>query len=398
MPFDKIGNRYQLYLGTMAENTVNKNQRWFHVFCPELMPFIEGDVTRDSILETIEMYNVLTNQHEKTEINTTTTIFAEYLGTDTSKSVPTMWRGQQVYVVNFANSDKFYWVPLERDDSIRRREHLRWSCANQDITNKELTDDNTYFMEIDTKYRKHFWIHMAPSDGEKFGYDFKIDAEAHTVELYDTPKEGGPTNTIRIDSDIPRISLQNSVGTSILLNNVNLEINVPGDMILNVSKDVRINVKRNWFINIIGNVRDIITGIRTTTQIGPWIRNIVGHQIHSIFGTRTTTLQTDDIRTVVGHKIDTLGDDTVTIKGPMDPTMSQATGPPLRTYTNLGDDTTTILGNKTTIVSKSYLVNSETYTQFAKIGKIGFTVFNSKLTIVIPSPVGQATCQLVTIN
>lgn len=378
MPFSKIGQRYQLYHGVVVENTTTKNQRWFHIYCPELLPAIENDVTKEEVIDEIDILNTLTNQHERIKVRVSTTIYAEYRGVDTNRSVPTLWRGMQVMVFNYANSDKYYWFPLERDDNRRRREHIRWSVADQDITNKNLDNDNTYFLEIDTKYRKHVWLHLSNSDGEAYKYDFKIDAETHVVELYDTPTDPSKkSNTFRIDSDIPRISVQNASGTGIILNDVNLEVTVPGDFIMNVGKDVRINVKQNWFIKILGDLRDIIIGKRKTTQQGNWERTIIGTQIHNMTGARTTNLFDTDTRTVKNLDKTVVGSKARTV---------------------LGDFADTTKNRHLKTVGEDYVVSSKRYQQFAEIGKVHFVSFGSTLTLVIPSPIGQATCQLIKIQ
>ena len=76
-----------------------------------------------------------------------------------------MYKGQQVLVMNYARSDKWFWIPLDRDDYAKPFEHIKLRCADQAVVHKlddstdeqderekALHDDNTYFLEIDTKY------------------------------------------------------------------------------------------------------------------------------------------------------------------------------------------------------------------------------------------------------
>ena len=67
--------------------------------------------------------------------------------------------------MNYAKSDKWFWIPIDRDDYIKTFEHTRIRCADIALVHKAgsneqeerelgLNDDNTYYFEIDTKYDK----------------------------------------------------------------------------------------------------------------------------------------------------------------------------------------------------------------------------------------------------
>ena len=395
MPFDKIGQRVQIFRGVIVEDTAKKNQRDFHIYCPELLPNKTGDITREPAIEEIELHNELNNQTIKARVKFTPVIEATYLGFETSKSVPTMWRGQQVLVLNFFNNDKFYWIPIEETDSVRQFEHIRFSCANRAITTKKLDDDNTYFLEIDTKYRKHVWIHLAPSDGESYGYDFKIDANAHSIELTDQDsKTGKLSNTIKIDSSIPRIFLQNSSKTSIELNDQDLNITVPRDMKINVDRDIGLHVKRNAFQQIDKDAESHIIGNLLTSLTGNWTDSVIGWQTHDFVGNRTTTLHNNDTKTVYQKQVFALGDEETHVVGSRNDKGDQLSlGNSIKTVSH--DVTETITGNYAqTVGSNSTITVNGTLSASANVAKINFNTFNSILTIVIPSPINEAACQL----
>lgn len=251
-------------MGILADSTTYKNQRWFHIFCPELLPFKQGDVTIDNTQHSVSIENVLTKTTESTTINGTTTIYAEYFGLDFSRDVPTMYRGMQVVVLNYANNDKYYWLPLERDDYLRTFEHYRISCLNLSKTNKAplvgddteakdatITDDNSYYLEIDTKYNKQIKISTANSDGEAFRYFIKINALEHVLEIWDECSDGSQLNNIikmesrpGMNPDIKgRITMQTAGGSTIVLSSEDAHVKIPRNLTVDVGGDVAVQVK-----------------------------------------------------------------------------------------------------------------------------------------------------------
>ena len=281
-----LPNRWQVYIGIMVESTASKNQRWFNIFVPEFLPTKIGDVSNETGAFDVSLKNVLTDKTEKSQTNISATIYADYFGAIlTSHDVPTMYRGMQVLVLNYASTDKWYWLPLERDDNYKTFEHVRVYCADEAKTNKGegerddiesrkkgLTDDNTYFVEIDTKYAKHVMISTAASDGEEWRYFFKIDAEAHTVELWDNCVDGSqPNNTFKLESRPDPVTkgkwtIQNAEGNSIIMQGKDTEINIPRNLTINVGGDTIINREGNYTERVKKRYERIVDQTESTTN------------------------------------------------------------------------------------------------------------------------------------
>ena len=279
-------NRWQTYIGIMTESTVKKNQRWFSIYIPEFLPTHTGDVqpdfkTEDAKVQNVwlgkpvaeegKMQNNLTPVEDGGPVKVTKTIRADYWGWNPYEDVPTMYRGMQVLVINFANLDRWFWIPLERDRSYKTFEHIRFSANNIALTNKNKyqdeqdkdktevykrntalykddTEENkdrttTYYIEIDTKYNKHIKIHTNHSDGELFDYTFEINAQDHKVEIHDEcVDKSQPNNTIILESKPDentkgRIKLQTAANCTILMNGEDMSINVPRNLKLTVGGD-----------------------------------------------------------------------------------------------------------------------------------------------------------------
>lgn len=274
-----MSDRWRVFIGYLAESTGYRNQRTFHVYVPEYLPTLTGDITPETATHIVEITNVMTNQKESVNVKTATTITAEYLGVLTSRTVPTMYKNQQVLVLNFATDDRFFWLPLERDDYLRTFEQIRFSALDQAITNKStvvgkdieskqasITDDNSYFFEIDTKYHKHIVMSTSASDGEAWRYFFKIDANSRSVEIWDQSIDDPsiPSNSIKLESQpIPgcrgRIKLENAAGTSITMEDKNMAIHVP--------KNLEIFVGGNLVTHVDGTTTSSFKGAVGTTMM-----------------------------------------------------------------------------------------------------------------------------------
>lgn len=341
-------SHFSFFWGVLAESTTHKNQRTLHVYVPALTPLRNGDISDKGSITTVELFNVMSQSREKTDVHLSRTIEAEYLGFQSGQDVPDMYKGQQVLVINYARGDHWFWTPLDRDNYVKTFEHTRLSCADIAMVHKAqaygngigeeeerkvgLNDDNTYFLEIDTKYRKRIMISTAASDGEKYRYFIRMDANEHVLELWDSlADDKGFTsdkehNTIRIESDPHdsegnllkgRITLQNEAYTSVILEDQDLKIHVPRDVIIDVGrnvihhtagshqttidKDVQLLIKGNVIREVWGYIKAKVVGLysyffgstRTEEVNLNYTLKTVGVQTN-MFGSRVTKIDTTD--------------------------------------------------------------------------------------------------------
>ena len=358
-----ISERWRIFIGYLAESTTYLNQRMFHVYVPEFLPTLTGDISPESITHQIDVENVLTNKKESINFDTTTTILADYFGVLVSRSVPTMYKNQQVLVLNYANNDKFYWLPLERDDALRTFEQIRWSALDTAITNKTaavgddvegkkegITDDNTYFLEIDTKYHKHIKMQTAASDGEEFRYYFKLDAETKSIELYDKciKDPTRPPNTISLESEPVagchgRIKIETSAGTAIIMEHDCMKIQVPKNLELYVGN----------------NLMTVVQGTTASTFVGPVSTNMMSTYTH--FGKDAATLTFENS---VGLQIKNMYGITVGANMAVSVVGTYTQQQAVRNVTTLGTDTFTTLNKVSTITGL------HTYTTLNRVSTI----------------------------
>lgn len=332
-------DRWRVFIGYLAESTGYRNQRTFHVYVPETLPTYTGDITPEVATHSVKVTNVMTNQTDEANVGVVTTIKAEYLGLLTSRTVPTMYKNQQVLVLNFSNDDRFFWIPLDRDDYLRTFEQIRFSALDQAVTNKSsatgsdiekkqssITNDNSYYFEIDTKYGKHIMMSTASTDGESWRYFFKIDANSHSVEIWDQSIKDPsiPSNSIKLESQpMPgckgRIKLETAGGASLTLEDKNSMLNIPGNLEVSVGGTVVTNIQGNTTASFGGNVGSTITGKYLHYGMDDTVLNFVKHlgiavtQTYTlsvkgpmVTSTLTSALHMQPMRTVITEGMDTV--------------------------------------------------------------------------------------------
>ena len=118
------------YWGFLAESSRTKGQREFKVYIPDLTPMRNGDVINKGSTTKSKLFNVVTQSWEENEAHMSQTVVCEYLGFESSREVPDMYKGQQVLVMNYGRDDRWFWIPLERDDYIKTFEHVLFRCAD----------------------------------------------------------------------------------------------------------------------------------------------------------------------------------------------------------------------------------------------------------------------------
>lgn len=203
------------------------------VLCPEKSPFSSEDLQHkeeDVSFTTKDEWGTRTSSSCKT----TNTMEAIYFGGNSNCSIPDVVVGEQVKLISHGNSNTHYWMPIRKDERLRKREHLRISCASDPTRDKQLGDDNTFFIEINTKQgKKKIHISTSQKDGETHRYDVLIDIEKGTASLND---ELG--NQFKIDSNATTVTMINKEGTKFQADKKNAFIFAPDSIYINATNKV----------------------------------------------------------------------------------------------------------------------------------------------------------------
>lgn len=250
---EQQGGKWTIFLGTAVEDK-KPFERTIKVHLQELLPFMAGEVTpidTKNVVKSIDGYS--------SQVETTNNVEAKYFDGFTNRRYPPdIRKNEQLLIFNYADSDTYYWISAGRDDHLRKKERLNLSVSDTPNVVDELTDDNTYFIELDTLHEKKIRISTSKSDGEKYRYLLMIDSKANTVTLCDDNN-----NEILIESDTPRVRLRNHDGTLLDLAQKNMTLIVPEDFLLKVGRQAVLDVPVLSLVNSRGdgctewNVQDV---------------------------------------------------------------------------------------------------------------------------------------------
>ena len=321
MPIETLykDQRWTQYLGVIAETGYKKGQRKYNVYIPDLSPSHDGDITPEVAEFKSQIENVLTDSTETVKIKVAKTIEAEYAGFDHDMFVPICVKGQQVIVWNFANDDRYFFVPLERDAHLKTfacngirvpdiaQVHKAPGENQRDVEGMQagLTDENTYFIEIDTKFRKRIILSTAASDKERFRHFICLDANDESIELYNYKADDiTHGNTIKIecnrdhtpDGDTGKITLENSSSCQVVLDGEDCKFKVPRDMVISVGRNfvTKVGVTRATVVG--GTDALLVKGTKTLKVLKNYVKKIVGDDAEQV---RNFAMKVDENRTVI---------------------------------------------------------------------------------------------------
>lgn len=151
----------------------------------EMLPYIDGDVTPDTIDLTHEGIDSKGNQYT-TKANIGNTIECEWLQWGSNRvTPPDVRRGELVFIWQFADDDTYNWTSPGKDDHLRRLETVIWAfSATRDETVKKLTPLNSYVLEVST-HKKLITLTTSKANGEQYGYTVQVNTDRGGVVIMD---------------------------------------------------------------------------------------------------------------------------------------------------------------------------------------------------------------------
>ena len=216
----------KMYFGLVAKDR-ELTSRLIKVFVKEMSPYATGSLSDNTAEESYSIKGA-DGKVSSGKVKTSNVITAEYFDLNTNRPFPPdVVKGEQVMVFQYANSDIYYWISMGRNDDLRRGELMRIAVSDDMAVTKDLTDANTYYIEMDTKISKRIKIATSKGDGEAFQYNLTFDAKNNKLTIGDDQN-----NKIEMYSDTPRVLVRNTAGTMIDMNNTNLIMVAPADMLI----------------------------------------------------------------------------------------------------------------------------------------------------------------------
>ncbi len=244
-----ITSKIREFIGVACVTLMGDNDLVLPVMVPELSPMTTGTVEEGD--EPSERKLTLTNSAPKgvgtANLKVSNTIECTYLGNGHNGSPPNIHIGEHVMVFNFGNTSEFFWAPLGRDYQQRRTEHLKLRVANKPKNTDELTDDTSYFIEMDTREgQRKIHIHTSAGTEEEVTYDVKIDTDASTMEIVDSVGNGW-----KLDSNERHIRTWNETGSYLDMN----------------KKDIHHHAVENYTVTCINYLLQAEDTITTETKV-----------------------------------------------------------------------------------------------------------------------------------
>ena len=139
-------------IGIVAENK-ERGVPEVYVTPIEILPFQIGDVEEDNRTYYSKGLDGFGRQWSA-QVDVDKTLKATWLSLETNRETPPdLMRGEQVLIWQYADTDKYFYTSMGRDDVLRRLETViyRWSNVpepTEDVEN--LTDENSYRLTIST--------------------------------------------------------------------------------------------------------------------------------------------------------------------------------------------------------------------------------------------------------
>ena len=108
------GNNWSIYLGLVLEDK-DSGSKDIKVHLEELIPFVEGEVNPKKM-----ELQVSSDYSEKTysgTVEASNFVTATYLGTESNRRYPPdVRKNEQVFVLNYSDQDKYFWISSGRDE------------------------------------------------------------------------------------------------------------------------------------------------------------------------------------------------------------------------------------------------------------------------------------------
>lgn len=228
MPTLLRGDNMQAYHGYAAKDN-DEQSRELDVYSEEILPFFQGiNGKLDGMCTKSQIKTTGNNGAFEAEINTTNVIHCIYRDDSSSGATPPLVRkGEQVLIYNYGDNSTWYWKSEGRNDNNRRTDIWRRAISGTLENAPELNDNNSYFIEMDTRKTHRIRISTSKQDGEEFRYLIMLDAGKSQVYIGDDTD-----NQLFIDSKEHKVGIRNKDESLLMLDKENIIMACNGDVTL----------------------------------------------------------------------------------------------------------------------------------------------------------------------
>ena len=226
---DVARTNIRTYVGIAAADKANES-RELYVYCPELLPFMQGDLKATDIDATISTKDG--GSDYSGQIKTSNVLLCQYRCTSGNRlTPPDVRRGEQVIVTCYSDTNMFYWDTAGVDTGTRRTETYRIGVGDTLENTSVLNDVNSYYLELDTRRHQHIKLTTAKSNEEKYQYTIILSPERNELAITDDIN-----NTFIIKSENKQVMMTNTNSSFINLEGDNITISCKGNIIMDAKE------------------------------------------------------------------------------------------------------------------------------------------------------------------
>ena len=247
--------------GYAAADKAN-DSRELLVYSEELLPFLQGEIKAREIDNQVNTSNG--KDSFQGTVKTTNCITCIYKDDASNRAFPPdVRKGEQVLIYNLGDTGTWYWKSEGRNDNNRKTETQRIQISGTLENAPELNDDNTYFIELDTRRSHRIRISTSNTDGEKNRYLIQIDSDQSQIFIGDDKG-----NQFFMDSEHPRVCMKNKKGSLLDLNDENI--------VLACKQDITIKAENGKCNIISGNDMTLKTDTNMLLDSGQNMTQTIG--------------------------------------------------------------------------------------------------------------------------
>lgn len=223
------------FIGVVVKDK-GENDWDIEVYPMEIVPNYTGDLSKKDIRNVNNTDSF--GQNVNVNVNKDRKVLCRWLPLfDTANRVspPSVRAGERVLVINFGDTDQYYWSnSIFPDSDLRKLENRVIHLSNKQDAG-EASLDKGYYTAMDT-YNKFMKIHTSDNDGEFTTYDMEIRTRDGMIKIWD-----GKNNYIQWDSTTNTIDI--TTQNHLVINTTNtVEVNTK-DATVNASNSITANTK-----------------------------------------------------------------------------------------------------------------------------------------------------------
>jgi hypothetical protein len=245
-------NNEQHFFGYAVCDKEN-NSRELKVYSTDLLPLHSGAIKATEATVAIKTKSGSGANDYQGEVCESNYITCTYRDDSSNHTMnpPDVRAGEQVEIYKLAdNEQQYYWKPCARTEGNRRTETHRIAISDTCSNDAELGNDNSYYIQMDTRRSHSIVISTNQGDGEAFKYKLSIDADKNQIYLGDDKGTG-----VLIDSNTPSVTIRNSTGSTIQVTDGNMDMTCNGSQNVYIKGDISQTVDGDISLTCEGNVR-----------------------------------------------------------------------------------------------------------------------------------------------